>query len=277
MKKSNIVDLSIIIVSYNTKKLTESCIKSIKRSKPRITYEIVVVDNGSADSSVKLLKKLKKTNLIQKLIVNKRNAGFAKANNQGLKVSKGKYKLLLNSDTVVEKGVLEKMISFSEKHNDAGVIGSKLILSDGSVQESCFNFPTVLNAFKEYWLGQKKTYDKFAPKGNKPVAVDAIVGAAFLITPKGFKKVGMLNEKYFMYFEDIDYCWEIEREGLKTYYLPNVKIKHLHGASGKKMRRDEVYQMLHNSSKNYHGKIKHFVIQFILWSGQKMRKSCLSS
>lgn len=269
MKK---IDLSIIVVNFNTKKVTASCVRSIKKSKLRHRHEILVVDNGSTDGSSKVLKKLEKNKDINKLIMNKNNRGFAKANNQALKISKGKYKLLLNSDTVVKKGAIEKMLDFAEKKGDVGVVGPKLILKDGFVQKSVFNFPTIANAIKEYWLGKLNTYSSYVPKADKPVVVDAIVGAVFLITPKAFKKVGMLNEKYFMYFEDMDYCREVSRKGLKTYYLPNVKIRHLHGASGKKMRRDEVYQMLNLSSKNYHGKLRHFIIQFILWSGQKMSR-----
>lgn len=267
------MDLSIIIISFNTNKLTSNCVESIKKSKPKLRYEVIVIDNGSTDGSIEVLKKLKKSNVVNTLISNNNNTGFAKANNQALKVSKGKYKLLLNSDTIIEKGVLEKLIKFAEETKDAGVIGPKLILKDGSTQESCFNFPTILNAVKEYWLGIEYAYSKYAPQRSKPVIVDAVVGAAFLITPDAYKKVGMLNEKYFMYFEDIDYCREVSKVGLKTYYLPSVRVNHLHGASGKKLRRDEVYQMLCVSSKNYHGKFRYYILKFILWSGQKMLRN----
>lgn len=270
------IKLSIVIVNYNTKKLTVDCIKSIRKSRPKIKYEVIVIDNGSVDGSKDVFKKLKRGNIIDKLIVNRNNKGFAKATNQGLKVSKGEYKLLLNSDTVVNKEVLDKIVDFARRNKNAGVIGPKLILKDGSIQESCFNFPTIGNAIREYWFGKPYAYSNFAPKDKIPLAVDAIVGAAFLITPKAYKKIGMLNEKYFMYFEDLDYCREIKKKGMKTYYLPNIKVKHLHGATGKTMRRDEVYKMLHLSSKNYHGKLRHFIIQFILWSGQKLRKKAVT-
>ncbi|MCD6225630.1 glycosyltransferase family 2 protein, partial [bacterium] len=199
------------------------------------------------------------------------NLGFSKANNQGISIAQGKYLLLLNSDTIVKKGSLEKMVEFAEAHHDAGVVGPRLLNADGSIQPSCFNFPSVLGAIKEFWLGKKGSFTKWAPKGKQPVEVDAVVGAAFLITPQARKKVGLLDERYFFYFEDIDYCRRVWRAGLKVYYFPQAEIIHLHGASGKKLKQ-KPNQWLIASSKIYYGWWRYYLINSIIWLGQKYEK-----
>ena len=215
LQNSEMLDLSVIIVNLNTKKLTLDCIKSALAEGPETKKEIIVVDNGSADGSVEALENLASRKLIT-LIKNKENLGYAKANNQGIRIAKGKYLLLLNNDTIVRRGALTKLVEFAEDTPDAGVVGSKLLNIDGSLQSSCFHFPTIANAVKEYFLGQKGHFKKFAPKGKKPTPVDALVGAAFLITPAAFKRAGLLDERYFAYFEDIDYTEKvIYRQGFE--------------------------------------------------------------
>src|SRR3989344_4262041 len=141
-------DLSIVIVNWNTKELVLDCINSIIESKTKVKYEIIVVDNGSTEGSVEALRKIKEI----KLIENKENLGFAKAVNQGIKKSKGKYILLLNSDTLVRKGSIDKLIEFAKRTSDAGVVGSRLLNPDRRIQPSCINFPTIGNATKQSWL-----------------------------------------------------------------------------------------------------------------------------
>jgi GT2 family glycosyltransferase len=268
------MDLSVIIVSFNTKKLTVACIESIFKSNPNLTYEIIVVDNGSSDESVSDLQKQAKAHINIKLIIieNESNLGFAKANNQGLKISKGKYKLLLNSDTRIGKGVLEKLISFAERNNDAGAVGPKLLNPDGSVQPSVYYLPTIKRALIHFWFNGIKYFDKYVPNGNGVQQVEAVTMAAFLITPRAYKAVGALNEKYFMYFEDLDYARKLMSAGLKIYYLPEIAVVHEHGASGKNLAdENNQWRRLISGSMIYHGTIKHYMITFILWSGQKWR------
>jgi GT2 family glycosyltransferase len=122
-------------------------------------------------------------------------------------------------------------------------------------------------------LGKKGAFELFVPKGDKPVEVDAVVGASFLITPMARKKVGLLDERYFMYFEDLDYCRRVNKLGLKVYYLPSAKIIHYHGASGKKIVKPAFqWKRLIPSSKIYHGALTHYLINFIIWLGQKIKK-----
>lgn len=268
--------LSIVIVNLNTKDLTVGCIRSIQKEAKDLSFEVLLTDNGSNDGSVEAFQKIKNEAYWKNkftLILNDSNTGYAKANNQGIKAAKGKYVLLLNNDTVVHKDALQSLVEFAEKTPDAGVVGSKLLNIDGTLQMSCFNFPTIKNALLEYFFGKKGLFDKFAPRENVPVTVDSVVGAAFLMTPKALDKVGALDERYFAYFEDIDYCRQSWKNGLKVYYLPESVITHYHGATFKKLANEaERWKKLIPSSKIYHGLVNHYVINAIIWSGQKWQK-----
>ena len=270
------MDLSIVIVNLNTKDLTVGCIRSIEKEAKDIDFEVLLADNGSTDGSVEAFKKIKEEKFWEKrftLISNETNTGYAKANNQGIKKAKGKYILLLNNDTVVHKNALQNLIKFANETPDAGVVGSRLLNIDGTLQMSCYHFPTITNAIKEYWFGQKGLFEKFAPKVKDPVTVDSVVGAAFLITPEAKKRVGILDERYFAYFEDIDYCRQTWKNGLKVYYLSDSVITHYHGATFKKLADEsQRWKKLIPSSKVYHGVIKHYIVNAILWLGQKWEK-----
>ncbi len=154
------LDVSVIIVSFNTIKLTLGAVNSVLNDKSKISKEVIIVDNASSDGSQKELSKLEKQRKIR-LIKNKRNLGFSSANNQGLKISKGKHKLLLNSDAQLQKGCMEKIIEFAEMSGDAGVVAPRLLNPDGSVQASCFRLPTLTRALRQYWLGEKNILDKY--------------------------------------------------------------------------------------------------------------------
>ena len=265
--------LSIVIVCMNTKKLVLDCIDSIFDEGSKIKWEIMVVDNGAIDGTQPAIKKLQTIMKNLFLIENKQNLGYSRANNQGMEKAQGEYIILLNSDTIVKKGALGKLMKFAQKTKNAGVIGPKLLNIDGSLQPSCFHFPTIRNAICEYWLGEKGLFEKYAPEGKKPATVDALVGAAFLITPKALKKVGLLDERYFAYFEDIDYCRQVWKNGMKVYYYPEAEIIHYHGATFKKMAQPkDRWKKLIPSSKIYHGFIKHYLLFGIMWTGQKCKK-----
>lgn len=267
-------DLSVIIVSFNTQKLTTDCLKSIENEGSKLDIEVIVVDNDSSDGSREALRQLKTKNLKLITIFNNSNTGYAKANNQGIKIAKGKYILLLNSDTLVHKNSLGNLVEFAQETPAAGVVGPKLLNIDGSLQSSCFNFPTIKNAILEYFFGKKGLFDKYAPEGKNPETVDALVGAAFLITPEALKRIGVLDERYWAYFEDIDYCRQVWKKGLKVYYLPASVITHYHGASFKKATSDDAtrWRRLIPSSKIYHGLAGHYIINGVIWLGQKWQK-----
>lgn len=275
------IALSIVIVNLNTRDLTVECIRSIEKEAKDLSFEVFLTDNGSNDGSVEAFQKITKEQYWKDrftLILNDNNTGYAKANNQGIRKATGKYILLLNNDTVVHRDALQNLVKFANATPDAGVIGSRLLNIDGTLQMSCYHFPTITNAIKEYWLGQKGLFEKFAPRGETPVTVDSVVGAAFLITPKAKERVGILDERYFAYFEDIDYCRQTWKNDLKVYYLPESVITHYHGATFKKLANEnERWKKLIPSSKIYHGFFKHYLINAILWAGQKWQKLFFSN
>jgi GT2 family glycosyltransferase len=264
-------DVSTIILSYNTKDLTESAIKSVISDKSEIKNEIIAVDNGSTDGSVTMLEKYKKTGLI-KLILNKVNNGFAKANNQGISQALGRHILLLNSDTKVKEKAIEYLVNFADKTQEAGVVGARLLNSNGSLQQSCTTFPSLSNEFKRYFLNQSKKFDEYTPKGSHPTKVESLSGAAFLITKKALEKIGKFDEKYFFYYEDIDYCKRVHDGGLGVYYLPKAVIVHYAGSSIKNVDDANRWRRFIPSSKIYNGTIKHYLIFLVMWLGQKWQK-----
>lgn len=264
MKK---IELSVIIVNFNTKKLLKDCIDSIIKYKKDLKIEVIVIDNGSKEKIDDLSFKISNYSLIQ----NNTNQGFSVANNQGIKAAKGRFILLLNSDTKVKEGAIQNLLEFAKQAPNSGVVGARLLNKDGSTQSSCLNFPTLLGAINQYWLKSSKKYDKYAPKSDKPTKVDAVVGAAFLITPEALEKVGLLDERYFFFFEDLDYCRRAKKQGLDVWYLPSAEIVHYHGASGTKItNKANQWRRLIPSSKIYHGILKYYLIYFVMWTSQKI-------
>lgn len=257
------MDLSIIIVSFNTKDLLKKCLESLP-----LSVEVIVVDNASNDGTQEMINR---QSLNIKLIENQRNLGFARAANQGLKQAKGKYLLLLNSDIFVKKNALDKLIAFAKNQPQAGVVGGQLLNPDGSPQGSCFYLPTLPRIIKEFWFNGFSVLSKYVPVGNKPIEVEVVSGAVFLIPKKVCQKVGFFDERYFMYFEDLDYCRRVRQAGFKIYYLPGAEFIHGDGASGKNMPQ-QTHHWLVESSKIYHGAIKYLMITLIIWLGQKCQK-----
>jgi GT2 family glycosyltransferase len=268
-------DVTVIIVSFNTKALTSECIRSVFSEGSSLKKEVIVVDNGSTDGSLQEIEGMKFNTKDSKilLIKNTQNQGFAKANNQALGIAKGEYILLLNSDTRVEPGSIKALIEYAKTDEKIGVVGPRLLNPNGTVQASVFRQPTIIRALKQYLLGSGKSLDKYYPQGRDPVSVEIVVMAAFLITPLAKKKVGLLDERYFMYFEDFDYCRRVLQADLKVVYFPKASVVHHHGESGKLIA-DEANQWrrLIPSSKIYHGPAKHYLLNFIIWSGQKWHK-----
>ncbi|HUV71854.1 MAG TPA: glycosyltransferase family 2 protein [Clostridia bacterium] len=273
------MSISFIIISFNTKKLLEKCLESIKNQSRggEIQGEIIVVDNGSQDGSAQAIKKLPSKQfadcgLTVHLIENKENLGFAKAVNQAIKKAKSDNLLLLNSDTQLTKNSLQNLLEFEEKVRPS-LLGSQLLNPDGSIQPSCFHLSTVKRAFLEYWLGKKGFFSKYYPLGNEPSQVEAVSGGAMLIPKEIIEKIGPFDERYFMYYEDLDFCRRVRKAGFKIYYLPSSKIIHEHGSSGKKLTSPETqWRRLIPSSKIYHGLVQHYLITAIIWSAQKLKK-----
>ncbi len=231
------IELSIIILSYNTKELLQQCLDSLVEGCAGIRdYEVVVVDNGSSDGSVDYLKKLKRI----KLIENKENLGFAKGNNVGLKESKGKYVLFLNSDTVVYSGALKEALDFIKKHDEVGALIAKMILASGKMDPDCHRgFPTPWASIT-YFLGLEKLFPKSKIFGqyhknylnlDENHEIDAGAGAFMLIPKKVINEVGSWDESYFFYGEDLDFFFRIKKAGYKVFFYAKPLLTHYKGAS----------------------------------------------
>jgi len=225
------LDLSILIVNYNVKHYLRQCLKSIYTNTKKLSFEITVVDNNSADGSVDVLKREFPE---VKLIENCQNLGFAKATNQGLKENNGRYILLLNPDTVVLPKALEKMVEFMEENPRAGALGCKLLNPDGSLQRSCRSFPTLTTAFFEN-TGLEKLFpkNKFIGRhrmgywGHNDIReVDQPTGAALMVRREIISQVGLMDEQFYMYYDDVDWCYRIKRRGWKIYFIPLARIIH---------------------------------------------------
>lgn len=256
------LDLSIIIASFNTKKLTLDCIKSIFNHKIDYSYEVVVVDDNSTDGSIDALQKLKGI----KLLLNKENLGYVRTNNKGMDVAKGEYILLLNSDTILKDNSVNNLLKFAKSTSDSGVVGGQLLNTNNTIQESCYHEPSILNTINGITR-------KYYPDTKDPTIVDAVIGAVFLITPKAKKEVGFLDEKYISYYEDLDYCRRVRKSGLKVYYLPSSKTYHYGGASFKQLTDwKNQWRKLIPSSKLYNGIVKHYILFSIMWIQQKWQK-----
>jgi GT2 family glycosyltransferase len=238
-------DLSIIIVNYNVKEFLQNLIHSIYKAVHNITYEIIIVDNASEDGSVEFLgEKFPDV----KLIVNKENLGFSKANNIGLRESKGEYLLLLNPDTIVSEDTFDKMIRFFKENPQAGLAGCKILNPDGTLQLAC------RRSFPGPWTSFCKVtgLSSFFPKSrlfarynltfldeNKTYEVDAISGSFMMFTREVYEKTGGLDEDFFMYGEDLDLCYRIQKAGYKVYYVHTAQIIHYKGESTKRSSFDE--------------------------------------
>lgn len=262
-------DLSVIIINYNVKQLLRECLYSIYRNTKRINLEIIIVDNNSTDGSVDMVKSEFPE---VKLIENCQNLGFAKANNQALKENKGRYVLLLNPDTVVLPNALDKMIEFMEANSQAGALGCKLLYPDGSLQRSCRSFPTLTTAFFEN-LG----LEKFFPK-NKLIAkyrmgywdyndvreVDQPMGSALMIRREVIEHVGFLDERFYMFFEEVDWCFRIKKRGWKIYFMPSAEIIHYGSQSARpSMPRMMIlgYKSKHRFFRKHYGILSEWIVK----------------
>ena len=261
------MDLSIIIVNWNTKDYLEQCLQSIFERTKGIEYEVFVVDNASTDGSAQMVKE--KFHQV-KLIENKKNVGFARANNQGMKKSSGKYILLLNSDTKIIGNALEKTIEFMNKNSEVAVVGCRLLNLDMSIQKSIGNFPGIGQTILDATL-IGAPYRKFINQRIKhlkdPIEVDCVAGAFLLTRRKAVEKVGFLDEDYFIYSEDIDWCYRLKRKAGKIFYFPNAEVIHYGGESMKQQAENtflELYKSKLIFSRKHYGKLKILVIKLIL-------------
>lgn len=242
------MDVSIIIVNYNTRELLKQVIESIKATVKRVEYEIIVVDNASKDGSVEMVRESFPKIL---LIDNSENLGFSKANNIGIKRSSGRYVLILNSDTVMVDNCIEDCVNYMDRDSSIGALGCKIVLRDGTLDKACKRgFPTP-EASLFYMLKLDKLYPNSERFGKYNLTylsedeineVDSLVGAFMMVKREAINKVGLLDEDFFMYGEDIDWCYRIKEAGYKNIYYPKAKIIHYKRESSKKRRFMTIYE-----------------------------------
>jgi len=229
------IDLSIIILTHNTCDLLRTALKSIYDRTKHIVFEVIVVDNASLDGTREMMaSEFPKT----QYLYNQKNVGFTRGNNQGIRISKGRYVLLLNSDTEIIDNALGKMVQFMQENSDCGIMGCKLLNPDGSIQYSCRRFPSYHTAFfNRYSLLTKifpqnrfsQSYLMSTIDHTKTREVDWVSGAALLARRKAFEKLGILDERFIIYSEDVDWCYRMHEAGWKVYFYPEAKIYHYIG------------------------------------------------
>jgi GT2 family glycosyltransferase len=232
------MDVSIVIVSYNTCQILDKCIVSIRRE-TRCLHEIIVVDNASSDDSCTMLRSMHPD---VTLIENKNNLGFAKANNQGFALAHGKYFFMLNSDTVILDGAIDKLFAFMEQHQDVGICGPKNVDRDGKLQYNCDHFPSFWNTMWLYtnFINRYPTVKMFRRSRmmywdySHIKDVDKIMGCSLMIRSDIFNQVGQLDINYFMYFEETDLCFRVKKLGQRIVYIPTTSIIHYGGESAAK-------------------------------------------
>ena len=218
------MDLTIIIVSWNTSGLLSQCLSSIYETGSRFAFDVIVVDNGSTDDSVSMVEMRFPA---VKLIRNDRNQGFARANNQGLEIGNSRYFMLLNSDTIVLPGAIDTLMEMADQNPHVGVVGPKLLNMDGSLQKSWASFPSFLSEV----LGQNFRNRTPVPNIPNTFDVDWIMGACMLVRSEVLRSVGKLDEDYFFYSEETDWCFRIKKQNWKIWYTTNTAIYHLGGGS----------------------------------------------
>jgi GT2 family glycosyltransferase len=260
--------VSIIIVNYNTRALVLKCLESIYRTTYQMDFEVIMVDNASADGSADAVRKKYPSVMV---IAEEKNFGFARANNLAIRRCEGKYILLLNPDTEVRNSAVPSMARFLDGHPKAGAVGCRLYNSDGSLQVSSFDFPTVPGVFATVfqlkkiiptrwlregplrtWMGSRIRYFN---QHISPQRVDFVSGACMMVRKRMLDEVGLLDEGFFIYFEEIDWCFRMAEAGWTTYFLPSAEVVHHIGQSSRQISRRSFLE-LHRSRLYYYR--KHF-------------------
>lgn len=257
------VKLSIAIVTYNNEATIGGCLKSIFDNPPGFSFEVFVVDNASADRTPAILNKFPQV----KFAKNFRNLGFAKANNQAIKESSGDYVLFLNADAELKPGSVGKMISFMERDKRIGILGPKLVFPSGKIQQEITRFPTLLPMIIWLFRLQKISFFRKAwPLSSylcegldyeKTQEVDHLMGSALLVQRKLFDDIGLLDEDFFFWFEETDFCKRAKESGWKIVYYPEAEVIHHVGASTRQLGPFAIQRMWNQSLATYfkkHGK-----------------------
>lgn len=260
--KKNILELSIVISSYNTRDLLKKTLVSVYKKIKNINFEVILIDDASSDETSEMIKKYFPK---IKNITNNTNLGYSKNYNMGTRKARGEYILHLNSDVeFLNAEPLREAIAFMKNHRNVGLIGCKILKADGRLELPCRrSFPTPMNVFFQS-VGLSKIFPKNKFFGNyyltyldenKVTEVDCIMGAFMLIKREAIRKIGYLDENFFIYGEDIDFCYRTRKAGWKIIYFPELVIKHIHGGTTNKFRLKYIWHF-HYAMFQYYN--KHF-------------------
>ncbi len=237
--------LAVIVASYNSKKYLQKCIDSVIKfipEKDKELIEIIIVDNNSTDGSKELVEEFCGNYFFIRSIMNDKNMGFAYANNQAISSSSADYFFLLNSDTEIFENSIENVLRYIKNDipsDKIGILGPKIINSDGTVQDSCRKFPSLINAAAHNILSLINPDNRFSrhykmsdADRSRSFETDWVSGSAMLISKAALNISGLFDEKYFMYVEDVDLCYRMWQSGYKVIYFPDIKVLHHIGKSG---------------------------------------------
>lgn len=249
--------LSIVIVNWNTRDLLASCLASLRQGAQTfgtIGLETFVVDNGSTDGSAQLVNERFPA---VRLIANQRNLGFAPANNQAIALACGRYVLLLNSDTVVQHDALTEMVTFMDANPTAGACGARLLHADGSLQPSC---QPMLTPGREFWrltflerVWSRASYPMQTWDVTTPRQVEVIKGACLMLRRAALDQVGLLDDGYFMYTEEVDLCYRLAQAGWTLWYVPAATVTHF-GEASSRQEAETMYVQLYRSKVQFYRK-----------------------
>jgi len=237
------IDISIVIVNFNSRGLLRQCLKSLNHnlSNSNLNYKIVVVDNNSHDGSVEMVREeFPSVRLIPREI----NSGYAKGVNIGIKSIEARYYLIVNPDTtIVQENAIDKMIEYMDKRTDIGLAGPKLINPNGSTQVSCCRFPTFFYPiYRRTFLGKFSPFKKVVEQHlmfdwdhNETRSVPWVIGTGMIVRTDAIKQVGLMDERFFMYFEDTDWCRRFWENDWKVHYIHDIEIVHYYGRDSAKV------------------------------------------
>lgn len=265
----NEIRLSIIIVNWNTCDITRNCLRSIGEQVCDIAYEVIVVDNASSDASVEMTR-CEFPDV--RLIVNDENLGFGRANNQAMRIARGRYFFLLNSDTVVIDDSIQQLVGFMEREPGVGIAGCKLLFEDLSLQGSCSRFPSIRVALLEdlllYKFLPRRLQGELLLNGywahDRARDVDVVWGAAMMVRRAVFDETGGFDERIFMYGEDMEWCMRVRDAGWRIAFTPDCRIVHLNHKSAEKKYGDERIDLCHKRAYEIYRRRSGVVLMSIL-------------
>ena len=272
VRGKRMVDLSIIIVNWNTSNLLFQCLESVYESTGRLNLEVIVVDNASTDGSVEMMRQ--EFPQVQ-IIANSKNVGFVRANNQAMANCQGRYMLLLNSDTRVLYGSLGKVVQSMDAHPRAGIAGVRLLDPDGTFQASFTPFPTLWREFLILsGLGRlliRPTFPSYGPQiGKGAQRVKGYVEGAYIMARcEALDQIGGLDERIFMYAEDVDWCYRFYQAGWEVWYLPQAPVIHYGGQSSKKRKgrmEAELYRSRVYLFHKHYGRAAAFCLRILIYA-----------